>query len=194
DSTAYGYITLNNIDPIFASYGPQSSTGAGFDPGQPASAGTLPAAANLPASCNGTFPCAENQIWAGGLSFPNLRNGTYPSWSIVRLVSNGTGLTNAKALITKSQQFVVTSVPDYVPFTKTTAGGITDPGLLLVRSHYQEYDGAGTLLGAAPVNTPVASEAGGDAGGEILPCATTAACSKTTQQVQGNQGLQVRPN
>jgi hypothetical protein len=194
DSTAYGYITLNNIDPIFASYGPQTSTGAGFDPGQPATAGTLPAAANLPASCSGTFPCAENQIWAGGLSFPNLRNGTYPSWSIVRLVSNGTGLTNAKALITKSQQFVVTSVPDYVPFTKTTAGGITDPGLLLVRSHYQEYDGAGTLLGAAPVNTPVASEAGGDAGGEILPCATTAACSKTTQQVQGNQGLQVRPN
>jgi hypothetical protein len=194
DSTAYGYITLNNIDPIFASYGPQTSTGAGFDPGQPATAGTLPAAANLPASCSGTFPCAESQIWAGGLSFPNLRNGTYPSWSIVRLVSNGTGLTNAKALITKSQQFVVTSVPDYVPFTKTTAGGITDPGLLLVRSHYQEYDGAGTLLGAAPVNTPVASEAGGDAGGEILPCATTAACSKTTQQVQGNQGLQVRPN
>jgi hypothetical protein len=193
NSGSYGYITVNNIDPIFTTYGPQSSTGAGFDPGQPATAGTLPAAANLPASCGAAFPCAENQIWAGGLSFPNLRNGTYPAWSVVRLVSNGTGLTNAKTLITKSQQFVVTSVPDYVPFTKTTAGGITDPGLLIVRSHYQEYDGAGTLLGAAPVNTPVASEAGGDAGGVILSCATTATCSKTTQEVQGNQGLQVRP-
>ena len=193
NSTAYGYITLNNIDPIFASYGPQNSTGTGYDPGQPATAGTLPAAANLPSSCGAAFPCPESDIWAGGLSFPNLRNGTYPAWSVVRLVSNGTGLTNAKALILKSQAFVVTSVPDYVPFTKTTAGGITDPGLLLVRSHYQEYDGAGTFLGAAPVNTPVADEAGGDAGGVILPCTTVALCSKTTQQVQGTQGLQVRP-
>src|SRR6202043_2489266 len=78
NNPAYGYITLNNVDPIFASYGPQSSTGAGYDTGQPASAGTLPAAATLPASCGTAFPCAENQIWTGGLSFPNLRNGTYP--------------------------------------------------------------------------------------------------------------------
>jgi hypothetical protein len=189
NNPGYGYITLNNIDPIFASYGPQASTGAGYDPGQPSTAGTLPAAANLP---SGTFPTPENQIWAGGLSFPNLRNGTYPSWSLLRLVSNGTPLTNAKALIKASQEFVVTSVPDYVPALKTTAGGITDPGLLLVRSHYQQYDGAGTFLGAAPVNSGT-TEAGGDAGGIILSCATTATCSKTTQQVQGNQGLQVRP-
>ncbi|MGB7333793.1 MAG: hypothetical protein WBD25_20580 [Terriglobales bacterium] len=193
NSSSYGYITLNNIDPIFASYGPQSSTGTGYDPGQPATAGTVPGAANLPASCSSAFPCAENQIWTGSLSYPNVRNGTYPAWSLERLVSNGTGLTNAKALIVKSQQFVVTSVPDYIPYAKTTAGGITDPGLLIVRSHYQQYDGAGTLLGATPVNTPVADEAGGDMGGIILPCTTVALCSKTTQQVQGDQGLQVRP-
>jgi hypothetical protein len=96
NNTSYGYITLDNIDPIFASYGPQSSTGAGYDPGQPDTAGTLPAAANL-TNCSGAFPCPENQIWAGGLSFPNLRNGTYRAWSVVRLVSNGTGLTNAKS-------------------------------------------------------------------------------------------------
>src|SRR5208337_1965287 len=190
NNPSYGYITLNNVDPIFASYGPQSSTGAGYDPGQPATAGTLPAAANLP--CSGTFPCPENQIWAGGLSFPNLRNGTYPAWSIVRLVSNGTPLKSAEALVKASQGFVVTSVPDYVPATKTVAGGITDPGLLLVRSHYQQYDGADALLGATPVNSGT-KEAGGDMGGVIVPCATAATCSKTTQQVQGNQGLQVRP-
>ncbi|MGB8010977.1 MAG: hypothetical protein WCF68_05145 [Terriglobales bacterium] len=189
NSANYAYLTLNNIDPIFASYGPQTSTGAGFDPGQPATAGTIPAVANTPC---GSFPCPENQIWAGGLSFPNLRNGTYPAWSIVRLVSNGTPLTNAKALVKASQGFVVTSVPDYVPATKTVAGGITDPGLLIVRSHYQQYDGAGTLLGAAPVNSGT-GEAGGDMGGVIESCATTTTCSKTTQQVQGNQGLQVRP-
>jgi len=192
NNPAYGYLTLNNIDPIFASYGPQSSTGAGFDPGQPATAGTIPGAANLPASCGAAFPCPENEIWAGGLSFPNVRNGTYPAWSLERLVSNGTGLTAAKALIKDSQAFVVTSVPDYIPALKTTAGGITDPGLLIVRSHYQQYDGADTLLGAAPVNSGT-TEAGGDMGGWIVSCATAATCSKTTQQVQGTQGLQVRP-
>src|SRR5208283_3804138 len=98
NNPAYGYITLNNVDPLFASYGPQNATGLGYDPGQPASAGTLPAAANLPASCSGEFPCPESQIWAGGLSFPNLRNGTYSAWSLLRLVSNGTALTNATAL------------------------------------------------------------------------------------------------
>ena len=190
--TAYGYITLNNVDPIFASYGPQNSTGLGYDPGQPNTAGTLPGTANLPASCSGAFPCAENQIWAGGLSFPNLRNGTYAAWSLIRVVSNGTALTNAKALVKEAQEFAVTSVPDFVPSVKTTAGGITDPGLLIVRSHYQQYDGAGTLIGAAPVNSGT-TEAGGDVGGLILSCATTATCSKTTQQIQGGQGLQVRP-
>jgi hypothetical protein len=121
---------LNNIDPIFATYGPQKSTGVGYDPGQPATAGVLPAAANLPATCSGTFPCAENQIWQDGLSFPNLRNGTYPAWSLLRVVSNGTPLKNAEALVKASQQVVVTSVPDYVPFVKTVAGSVADQGLL----------------------------------------------------------------
>jgi hypothetical protein len=189
NNSAYGYITLNNVDPIFASYGLQNATGLGFDPGQPNTAGALPGAANLPASCGGAFPCPENQIWAGGLSFPNLRNGTYPAWSLIRLVaSTGTGLTSAKALVKIAQQVAVTSVPDFVPFAKTTAGGITDPGLEIVRSHYQQYDGAGGLIGAAPVNSGT-KEAGGDLGGQVL----TPATATTTQHVQGKQGLQVRP-
>ncbi|MGA9530248.1 MAG: hypothetical protein WBS24_19190 [Terriglobales bacterium] len=188
NSPTYGYITLNNVDPIFTTYGPQSSTGLGYDPGQPAVAGTLPATANLPTACSGAFPCAENQIWAGGLSFPNLRNGTYPAWSLLRLIAGSTALTNAKNLVKEAQEYAVTSVPDFVPFVKTTAGGITDPGLTLVRSHYQQYDGGGNLIGAAPVNSGT-KESGGDFGGQVLSPAT----ATTTQQVQGNQGLQVRP-
>jgi hypothetical protein len=83
-----------------------------------------------------------------------------------------------------------------VPATKVTAGGIADPGLLLVRSHYQQYDGAGTFLGAAADNCGALTEAGGDMGGQILHFVGTAGttCPTTpTQQVQGNQGLQVRP-
>jgi hypothetical protein len=194
NNSGYGYITVNSVDPLFASYGPQSVSGTGYDPGQPPNAtnsaalpGTLPGAANLPSSCSNVFPCAESNIWAGGLSFPNLRNGTYPIWAVLNLVSNGTALTNAKALAKVAQEFVVSSVPDFVPFAKTVAGGVTDPGLLLVDSHYQQYDGAGNLIGAAPVNSGT-TEAGGDVGGEVL-----SSTSKTTQQVQGNLGLQVRP-
>ncbi len=189
NNPAYGYITLNNVDPLFASYGPQNATGLGYDPGQPASAGTLPAAANLPVSCSGEFPCPESQIWAGGLSFPNLRNGTYSAWSLLRLVSNGTALTNATALAKVAQEYAVSSVPDFVPFAKTAVTGLpTDPGLLYLRSHYQQYDGAGNLIGAAPVNIGKTTEAGGDLGGQIVSSTST-----TTQNVQGAQGLQVRP-
>jgi len=95
-------------------------------------------------------------------------------------------------LIKDSQAFVVGSVPDYIPATKTVAAGITDPGLQLVRAHYQQYDGGGTLLGAAPVNCST-TEAGGDMGGIIIPYVSGKCEAAPIQQVQGNQGLQVRP-
>jgi hypothetical protein len=181
NNSAYGYIQLGGVDPIFASY-------SGGDPGQPGG-GTLPAAANLPAACDiagvPSFPCPEKDIWTGGFSFPNLRSGKYPAWSIVRLVSTkgSTALTQATSLVTHSQGFVVTSVPDYVPFKKTIAGGTTDFGLLYLRSHYQQYDGGGTFIGAAPVNKGT-TEAGGDMGGCILK--NTGTKSTTTQSVNAD--------
>ena len=93
NSASYGYLTLNGVDGIFHRYG---ST---IDPGQPSIAGALPSAANLPATCAGglgNFPCAENKIWSGNLSFPNLRNGSYRAWSTLRIVSNGTALAAAE--------------------------------------------------------------------------------------------------
>lgn len=184
---AYGYITLNNVDPIFTGYG------AGVDPGQPATAGELPGAANLPAACAGAFPCPEKDIWQGGLSFPNVRKGTYPSWSLLRVVSSGTPLKNVETLIKASQAFVVDAIPDYVPATKTVGKTQTDPGLELVRAHYQQYDGADNLLGGGPVNCGK-TEAGGDMGGTILPFISDKTCPTTpTEQVQGNQGVQARP-
>lgn len=192
NNAAYGYATLNDVDPIWTSYGPQNSTGVGYDPGQPAGAGVLPTATNLPASCSTAFPCPEKDIWTGGLSFPHVRDGSYNWWSIIRVISYASGLTNAKNLVKGAQVAVVDDVPDYVPAVKTVGKTQTDPGLLILRSHYQDYDGAGNFLGAAPVNHGT-TEAGGDGGGSILPCATTTTCAKTTYLVQGNQGLQVRP-
>jgi hypothetical protein len=166
-TTEYGYITLNGVDPIFLSYQ------GGFDPGQPAAAnGELPLQANV---------ACEDTIWGlNGLSFPNVRNGSYRAWSILRLVYGATATTAVTALVTSSNAYVVTSVPDYIPFKKVTltagtcpntALGATftsDPGFLLVRSHYLQRDGAGKPLGNNKAIANITSENGGDMGGAIL--------------------------
>jgi hypothetical protein len=173
NNSAYGYIQVNGVDPIFASY-------SGGDPGQPGG-GTMPGSQNLPASCGNSFPCPEKDIWAGGLSFPNPRNGTYPAWAIIRLVSNGTALSRSETLITRSQEIAVSSVPDFVPFKLTKVTGLpNDLGLTYLHSHYQQYDGAGKLIGAVPVNKGT-TEAGGEVGGCILK--TTGKTATTTQSV-----------
>jgi hypothetical protein len=158
--TTFGYIALDGIDPIFASYG----AGQTIDAGQPSGDGVLPAQANLPASCTTGFPCPETSIWGNGFSFPNLRNGTYRAWSLLRVVSTGTPSANAVALVKASNKYVVVNTPDYVPATAVT--GTTDLGLKLVRSHYQQKDGNNVLLGKAPTNVP---ESGGDMGGMVIP-------------------------
>jgi hypothetical protein len=173
----FGYITLNGVDPIFESYGSK------IDPGQPAG-GQLPGTANLPAACLSNFPCMENQIWANGFSFPNLRNGTYRAWSLLRLVATGTASTAAVALVNASQQFVVTSVPDYVPFKATTAGGISDLGLKLLRSHYEQRDGNGVELGKTTAIANEPTENGGDMGGLIIPTTIGVTTEKQIQIVQ----------
>jgi hypothetical protein len=167
NNAAYGYLTLNGVDGIF------HKSGTTIDPGQPAAAGVLPAAANLPAVCGGAFPCAEKNIWSGNLSFPNLRSGQYRAWSILRLVSDGAALGSAKLLATGSQAFVVNSVPDYVP---AVVVGTTDPGLKLLRSHY-------TQEGVAPVNVATTGDKGGDMGGCILASSGIAATSDTTTKL-----------
>jgi hypothetical protein len=191
NNTAYGYITLNGIDPIFQTYG---ST---LDPGQPATDGTLPGAANLPATCAGgagSFPCSEHDIWKNGFSFPNLRNGTYRAWSSLRLIATGTAGPNATALVKASNVYVVNDIPDYVPLGPVT--GTTDLGLKLVHSHYQQLSGSGALLGSTPVNSP---EKGGDMGGFIIPTLIGATTAAQTQLVQNanstntNLGPALRP-
>jgi len=192
DSTNYGYLKLNGVDPIWAAYG----IGQAIDPGEPTGPGQLPSQADLPtAVCANSFPCPENQIWGGGASFPNLRNGTYRSWSLLRLIATGTAGTNASALIAAAQKYAVLTTPDFVPETKQTITAaenpfgyaITDNGLLLLRSHYQQYDGAGVNIGVAPVNEPTTSEKGGDMGGLVIPTSVGVTLSATTKANTENQ-------
>ena len=167
DNASYGYLTLNGVDGIFHKYGTT------IDPGQPSVAGELPSAATLPAACAGAFPCAEGKIWSGNLSFPNLRNGSYRAWSILRVVSNGAALANATLLVSAAQTYAVNTVPDFVPAQKV---GATDPGLALLRSHY-------TRIGVPPVNVATTGDRGGDAGGCILTSTGIAATSDTTTKL-----------
>jgi len=175
--TKYGYLTVNGVDPIFHVYG----GGPKVDPGQPTTPGNLPGVTDLPTSCGGNFPCPESKIWGAkapgkGLSLPNVRNGSYKAWNILRVISNGTALANARKLIENSQQFVVTAVPDYIPASKVTAGGHTDPGMLLLRSHYLQE-------GVKPINISAAGDKGGDMGGCILSSSGIETSSDTTVQL-----------
>jgi len=188
-AAAYKYLQLNGVDPIWASYS------NGFDTAQSATAGALPT--------GGATGVCERDIWAGGFSFPNLRNGTYRAWSNLRMISTGTAGGQVAKLITASNKYVVTTVPDYVPAVSVAITGsatspcgtvtFTDKGMGFIRSHYQQKDGAGTLLGVAPVNEPTTAEKGGDMGGMIIPTqlgtgvatATVKIGEKQVQIVQG---------
>jgi ABC-type phosphate transport system substrate-binding protein len=193
----WGYLTLDGVDGVFHVQGPS----AVVDPGQPSTEGNLPGTGDLPASCSGTFPCAEGVIWGAhgtgthGLSYPNVRNGSYRAWSLLRGISDtctthtcpgfpAGQLTAYKALITKASSFNVSSVPDYIPYGLTTAGGQTDPGLKLLRSHFQQYDGTGVAIGGAPVNISATGDVGGDMGGCILDSAGGVAYTESDTTIQ----------
>jgi ABC-type phosphate transport system substrate-binding protein len=130
-SDSWHYLQVDSVDPINSTY----------------STGRLP-------TC--TAPCPA----ASGASFPNLRNGTYKSWSLLRAVTDASGAnnTNTKALVAALQNNVNSTVPDFVPFVTTNG---SDPGLKKYRSHF-------TQSGVAPNNgLSSQTEAGGDVGGCI---------------------------
>ena len=82
-------------------------------------------------------------------------------------------------LLNTSYQYVVTSTPDYIPAVATSAidhngKTISDPGVAIFHSHYQQRDGNDAALGNPPTNgtfntnnppNPLGTDKGGDAGG-----------------------------
>ena len=119
-NAAYKYITLNSVDPITGTY----------------SNGSLPTCPVV----NGQFSCPVK----GGTSFPTLRNGTYPAWSVYRLITDSTGQSAASTLVAKAEALVNSNIPDFVPFdpecaitaTLNGAANANDPGLDVYREHY----------------------------------------------------------
>jgi hypothetical protein len=143
------YVTLDGVDPINLGYGTYVSDSVTYAPGQ------------LP-SC--IAPCTA----VGGTSLPNVRNGSYPAWTIIRAVtdSTGTNLTNTKALIAAAQNEVNNTTADFVPYVCTDTTGLctSEPGLAVFHSHFAI---AGIATKPHNGNTS-AAEAGGDVGGGVF--------------------------
>lgn len=177
----YGYLTLDGVDPIFANYN-------GGDPGQPAGAGGVPG--QLPA-CNVTKNgtpggCTVSDVWNNstyGPSYPNLRNGTYRAWSLLRVVAEPTN-TDVANLIAAAQNEVDNKLADFVPFVASSTVA-NEPGLTVYREHFNDAgvsitaangctnpgaSGNFSLGGGTPggtCSTAGTPEAGGDVGGLI---------------------------
>src|ERR1019366_5663307 len=143
------YVTLDGVDPINLGYGSYVSDGVTYAPGQ------LPLCA---------APCTA----PGGTSLPNVRNGSYGAWSIIRAVTDATGvnLTSTQALVTAAQNEVNNTTADFVPFVCTDTTGLCtgEPGLHVFHSHFTPTGVAG-----APHNgNTTSTESGGDVHGAVF--------------------------
>jgi len=176
------YLTVDGVDPLFASYTPFAST---------ASSGEC----NGTICPSGTIPTAAN----GGLqyiNFQNVRNGSYPIWSFLRLVCVGstssTGCTAASGLSSELQNFVsfgtATSNTDFVPVTSSTFPAYNS---LVVRSHFliSGIGDACSPVSNGVINAIVAEsgECGGDVGGVVYTQAGDADFANDLQTVYVGQ-------
>lgn len=143
------YVTLDGVDPINAAYGTYVSDGVTYTAGQ------------LPLCL---APCTA----PGGTTLPNVRNGSYGAWSIIRAVTDSTGnnLTTTKALVTAAQNEVNNTTADFVPFVCTDTTGLCtgEPGLQVFHSHFK-ITGVATK---AENGTSGKAELGGDVHGAVF--------------------------
>ncbi len=173
----FNYLTLDGVDPL-----------------------AIPGTTNqqLP---NGTVTDA-NDVW-GGPSFPNLRNGTYKSWSFLRyLVANsliGVDPYGPDVLAQSAQDVVDTTVSDFIPFY--TSDG--SDGLDVYRSHFTQSgvtgnNGAATAANSLDGGNTLGgdTESGGDVGGAIqgpfgVTLPNTVGTVTTSSTLTKNKGYKV---
>jgi hypothetical protein len=163
----YNYLTIDGVDPLGGIGGANQT---------------------FPAVCP-TAPATNCQasLWPHNVSFPTLRNGTYPVWSVLRWISyaSNTDSLGPVGLAAATQNAVDTYVADFVPFHTASGGvgGVSD-GLSVYHSHFKVTVPKGscgatcTSVTGSNVtatssnstnggNTLGLSDAGGDVGGAI---------------------------
>jgi hypothetical protein len=140
DSLGYAAFSFGNVKPIVSTA--KYLTVDGVDPLQAAyTGGTLP-------TC--TAPCP------GAVTFPNVANGTYPIWNILRVITANPAPSGVNALVAAAQAQVA-NIPEFIP--------IGD--LLVFRSHYTQSNFTGKNG-----HLPREIESGGDVGGAVLTIQT----------------------
>lgn len=99
----------------------------------------------------GSLPTCPTPPCVGALTFPNIKNGTYPIWSVLRIVTVSPMPSGIQSLYNAALQEAV-QIPDFLPATN----------LAVYRSHYNQsgVTGSNGLITGLP-------EAGGDMGGAI---------------------------
>jgi hypothetical protein len=122
---------------------------------------------------NGVIPTTSAEL--ATVNFAHLGDGTYPIWSLIRIVTaDTTTAAIAKTLAVAAAKYSTTAHPDFMTYYSTT-------GLIAVnveRSHFappgitfpssgtnQPANGGNSSVGVGACTTP---EAGGDVGGVIL--------------------------
>jgi hypothetical protein len=107
----------------------------------------------FPSYAGGSFPTCTAPC-PGIVTFTNILNGSYPIWSIYRVVSSPRVPSGVSALIGAAQTQAATTIPDFVPISQ----------LQVFRSHFP-------LSGRAASNglAPGTHESGGDVGGAVFP-------------------------
>jgi hypothetical protein len=115
------YVTVDGVDPIRAAY------------------------------TNGSIPTCKVPPCVGALTFPNIKNGSYPIWSILRIVTVSPVPAGIQALYAAALA-EATQIPDFVPANQ----------LQVFRSHYNQsgVTGSNGIIVGHP-------EAGGDVGGAV---------------------------
>lgn len=158
------YLLVDGVDPLF-----DGASGPTQNPGGIAS-GALP-------TC--TAPCT------GAVTLTNIKNGSYPLWNILRVVTTGTlgatttsGTCESGATVCQmvaASQTSYSLIPDLVPFSSMEAfrshQTIKDNSIFLQHNGFKHYTGiAGTPCGFAPITgAAIQYECGGDvAGARIL--------------------------
>jgi len=136
DSIGYAFFSFGNVKPLVAT-GKYLAVD-GVDPlydHYSVSNGVLPTCAN---------PCP------GALSFPNVLNGSYPIWNVLRVATALPAPSGVSAMVSAAQSQVA-SIPEIVPIAQ----------LHVFRSHYLQ-------AGVLPSNGHLKAEAGGDMGGAVF--------------------------
>jgi ABC-type phosphate transport system substrate-binding protein len=134
---------------------------------------------------DGLIPTSSNELLSN-VTLSHVKDGTYPIWSLLRLVSDqsGTGYSAASALVSSAAKFLSSTQPDFVPVAQ----------LQIVRSHFAPPNvtfpcfGTGSATGQPANGVGSVAECGGDVGGLVYSVGSDKEYNTDNATQLGNTG------